>query len=119
MEVKSQQIIARGSNLDANDAAPLGAQLIALRDLALALAQEVERSNVDSVLDLESGISLTGVIRSYEINLIKRALKITNGNQLRASELLGLKATTLNAKMKRYDLGNFSHVGALEDNAVG
>ena len=40
----------------------------------------------------------------YEVELIRRALKLTSGNQARAARLLGVKATTLNSKIKRYGL---------------
>ena len=90
--------------LDSGLSALLSVQLVALRNLALALAREVESFKIDSSLDLEEGINLQGAVRRYEICLIRCALSITNGNQLHASQLLGLKATTLNAKIKRYDI---------------
>lgn len=82
----------------------LNAQLVALRSLALALAREVESFKLDSTLILEEGISLQNAVRRYEISLIRCALRITRGHQVHASQLLGLKATTLNAKIKRYDI---------------
>ena len=41
-------------------------------------------------------------VRRFEIGLITRALRRAQGNQRAAARLLGLKATTLNAKMKQY-----------------
>src|SRR5262245_40253891 len=49
-------------------------------------------------------LNLRDEVRRFEMNLIQRALTRTHGSQVEASRLLGLKATTLNAKMKRYRL---------------
>lgn len=38
----------------------------------------------------------------FEIIMIKRALRKAEGNQRKAAQLLGIKATTLNSKIKRY-----------------
>ena len=40
----------------------------------------------------------------FEEDLIKKALKIAKGNQRVTSMILGIKATTLNEKMKRYHI---------------
>lgn len=104
MRTKTPQVNAKHGALDSNLSSLLSGQLIVLRNLALALAKEVESFKIDAALDLEEGISLQTAVRRYEICLIRCALRITNGNQVHASQLLGLKATTLNAKIKRYDI---------------
>jgi DNA-binding NtrC family response regulator len=43
-------------------------------------------------------------VRRFEIGLITRALRQAHGRQNAAARLLGLKATTLNAKMKQYQM---------------
>ena len=43
-------------------------------------------------------------IKNYEIDLIRRALDQTGGHQSRAARLLGLNATTLNSKIKSYNI---------------
>ena len=43
-------------------------------------------------------------VRKFEIDLIRTALVRTAGNQSRAARLLGVKHTTLNAKIKRYGI---------------
>ena len=43
-------------------------------------------------------------VRQFEVNLIRTALGRTSGSQIRAAKLLGLKPTTLNAKIKRYNI---------------
>lgn len=55
-------------------------------------------------LDIRQGIDLRAELRRIEIELIKRALEITKGNQKEAAQLLGLKHTTLHRKVKHFDL---------------
>lgn len=43
-------------------------------------------------------------VKFYEIELIVRALIKSGGRQIIASKLLGIKKTTLNAKIKRYQI---------------
>lgn len=64
----------------------------------LAAPQEIRR------LDIENGIKLDDAVRQFETNIIRQALLITDGNQARAARLLGIKANTLNYKIKIYNL---------------
>jgi DNA-binding NtrC family response regulator len=41
-------------------------------------------------------------VRRFEMSLIRKALRVTRGSQIDAAKLLQLKATTLNAKIKKY-----------------
>jgi DNA-binding protein Fis len=43
-------------------------------------------------------------VRRFETDLIRRALDQTGGHQSRAARLLGLNATTLNSKIKSYNI---------------
>jgi len=43
-------------------------------------------------------------VERFQINLIKGALRVTGGSQVKAARLLKLKTTTLNAKMKLFHL---------------
>src|SRR4051812_31355365 len=52
--------------------------------------------------DAPAQMSFYEEVRRFEIGLITRALQRTRGKQNEAARLLGLKATTLNAKMKQY-----------------
>ena len=113
----AENLPIREKSLDLDRHAVIRAQLAALRDLALTVVQEVESIKHDSMLNLKDGISLHSVVRQYEIGLIIRALRLSNGSQLRASNLLGLKPSTLNAKIKRYNIGMFAQIGSIEEAA--
>jgi len=55
-------------------------------------------------LDVLHGINLYDEVHRYERELICAALAHTMGHQLKAARLLGVKATTLNAKLKQYGI---------------
>src|SRR6266576_2644540 len=58
-----------------------------------------QRSVVDGCIDFY------GEIEHYEVELITKALSQARGSQRRAAKLLGLNATTLNAKIKHLGIG--------------
>ncbi|MCS6885686.1 MAG: sigma-54 dependent transcriptional regulator [Acidobacteriota bacterium] len=55
-------------------------------------------------IDISRGISFYDEVARFEIALIKSALEQTGGHQSRAAKLLGLNATTLNSKIKVYNI---------------
>ena len=55
-------------------------------------------------IDLSRGVNFYDEVRRFEIDLIRRALDQTGGHQSRAARLLGLNATTLNSKIKTYNI---------------
>ncbi|MBL8169843.1 MAG: sigma-54-dependent Fis family transcriptional regulator [Acidobacteria bacterium] len=57
-----------------------------------------------TALDITRGISFYDEVSRFEIELIRRALEITNGHQSRAAKLLGMNNTTLNSKIKVYNI---------------
>jgi len=75
-----------------------------LRETVLQLLQEVESLTIAAPTGLKSGARLDEEVRQFEMNLIRTALGRTAGSQTRAAKLLGLKLTTLNAKIKRYQI---------------
>lgn len=103
---------------DSNQTGLLGG----LRESILRLLSQVELLGSDhaSVEGLEGthGTSLSEEVRRFEIKLITNALLQTQGHQLRAARLLGVKLTTLNSKIKRYDLTRKLRDG-LFDSTVG
>jgi DNA-binding NtrC family response regulator len=75
-----------------------------LRQTVLQLLQEVESLTVAAPVGLKAGARLDEEVKQFEMNLIRTALGRTAGSQTRAAKLLGLKLTTLNAKIKRYHI---------------
>ncbi|MGH9833235.1 MAG: sigma-54 interaction domain-containing protein, partial [Blastocatellia bacterium] len=57
-----------------------------------------------AVLDIARGISFYDEVSRFEIELIRRALELTGGHQSRAAKLLGMNNTTLNSKIKVYNI---------------
>ncbi len=59
---------------------------------------------VPQVVVPEDGISFRDVISDFEKKLIESSLETSGGVQKRAAQLLGLKPTTLNEMIKRYNI---------------
>ena len=55
-------------------------------------------------IDLSRGTNFYEEVKKFETDLIRRALEQTGGHQSRAARLLGLNATTLNSKIKTYNI---------------
>jgi DNA-binding protein Fis len=55
-------------------------------------------------LDIVSGIDFYDEVQRFETHLIQMALTETGGNQAKAARLLGIKATTLNSKIKLFNI---------------
>ena len=55
-------------------------------------------------IDISRGVNFYEEVRRFEIDIIQRALDQTGGHQSRAARLLGLNATTLNSKIKTYNI---------------
>ena len=80
------------------------ARLNTLRETVLMLLDEVESLAISKPVDIKSGARFSDEVRQFEVSLIRTALGRTSGSQTRAAKLLGLKPTTLNAKIKRYGI---------------
>lgn len=82
--------------------------LEALETLSLLVMREIEVLKVAqasfSFKDAGQKISFEDVVQNFEIGLIRNALVHSNGSQTKAAELLGIKLTTLNQKIKRYGI---------------
>jgi transcriptional regulator with GAF, ATPase, and Fis domain len=78
-------------------------QIGVLREIAMEIVDQVEFLKGKPSVDTQP-LSFNEEIRRFEIELIKNALFQTKGNQFKAAQLLGLKTTTLNSKIKRYGL---------------
>ena len=75
-----------------------------MRDVALELLNAVESLKGANPNAASRNLNLQEEVRRFETDLIQAALVRTGGNQLRAARLLGVKHTTLNAKIKRYQI---------------
>ncbi len=75
-----------------------------LKNLALSLLMEVQSLSEVPTLDIKNGIDFYEEVSRFEVDLIQRALAHTGGNQVRAARLLNMKVTTLNSKIKHYNI---------------
>lgn len=83
-------------------------------DLAVALLGEAQTLARDKAftdeatrlkpLDIVGGIDFYAEVQRFETHLIRMALAETAGNQAKAARLLGIKATTLNSKIKLFNI---------------
>lgn len=73
-----------------------------LKLLVMKLQKELETLNEVVPPDIASGIDFYHEVAHFESELIKRALILMGGNQVKAAKLLNLNSTTLNAKVKYY-----------------
>jgi DNA-binding NtrC family response regulator len=76
----------------------------ALKEGAFTLLRAAELIETSLSRDARNQINFYGEVRRFEIDLIRFALKETDGNQARAAHFLGLKKTTLNHKVKQYNI---------------
>jgi transcriptional regulator with GAF, ATPase, and Fis domain len=88
-----------------NEASGSKSSLTTLKELVLQLLCELQCIDEVNALTIESGFDFYDEVSRFEIDLIKRALLQTGGHQVRAARLLNLKVTTLNSKIKHYNLG--------------
>jgi transcriptional regulator with GAF, ATPase, and Fis domain len=85
-----------------------------LVDLTARLLEEAERLSQDRAftdesnrlrsLNLAQGIDFYDEVQRFESGLIKLALERTGGNQAKAARLLRIKPTTLNSKIKLFQI---------------
>ncbi len=75
-----------------------------VRDPELAFQMIAATDGVSSEIDLARGVNFYDEVKRFEIDIIHRALEQTGGHQSRAARLLGLNATTLNSKIKNYNI---------------
>ena len=87
-----------------DEARELNSTLIQMKTLARTLLVEIESLTLTQCREIESGLDFYEMVKLFEINLIERALLKTGGHQRRAARILGLRAGTLSAKMKLYDI---------------
>jgi DNA-binding NtrC family response regulator len=88
------------------DSAPIASQdkIQRLKQMALRLFREMQSLNEVHTLNIDGGLDFYDEVTRFEIDLITQALLHTGGHQGRAARLLNLKVTTLNSKIKHYDI---------------
>ena len=100
----------RPQDLPSNQAANLlrdeafESRLSSLRDVAIELLNALDSLRTTTAGNGNHKLNLYEEVRKFETDLICSALVRTAGNQSRAARLLGVKHTTLNAKIKRYGI---------------
>ena len=90
------------------------ARLEKIKELAGYLLDEAESLDHENALaeasatvgglEIESRVDFFEEVRRFETRLIGRAMELSGGNQARAARMLGLGTTTLNYKIKQYEL---------------
>lgn len=75
-----------------------------LKELTLRLLREVHSISEVHQYSFDRGLDFYDEVSRFEVDLIKRALLQTAGHQGRAAKLLNLKVTTLNSKIKHYNI---------------
>lgn len=78
--------------------------IASLNHLAALLAEAVDALKASPVSFTEAGVDFYAEVRRFEIALITRALRRTRGSQCKAASLLNLRRTTLNSKIKTYQI---------------
>ena len=80
-------------------------KLETLRASVLLLLREIETAEKSMPERYKhERISFSDKVQRFEVSLIRYALIQTQGRQRRAAKILGIKISTLNAKIKRYGI---------------
>jgi len=79
-------------------------KITTVKQLAIRLLREVQAIREVEVRSLGEGVDFYEEVSRFEIDLIKCALLQTAGHQRQAARLLKLKVTTLNSKIKHYNI---------------
>ena len=113
-----ESVVSPDENIEENsETSPTRNSITTLRELVLRLLCEVQCINEVNTLTVGSGFDFYDEVSRFEIDLINRALLQTGGHQVRAAKLLNLKVTTLNSKIKHYNisLSGFANVYPMVD----
>lgn len=81
---------------------PLRARVATISRLIASLNAAVDDLEGFDMPPLNETFDFYEEVRRFEISLIRKALKMTRGSQVRAARLLKLNTTTLNTKIKNY-----------------
>jgi transcriptional regulator with GAF, ATPase, and Fis domain len=98
------EVLEPAANPEENSESTSRNNVTALRELVLRLLCEVQSINDVGSVAIENGFDFYDEVSRFEIDLIRRALVQTGGHQVQAAKLLNLKVTTLNSKIKHYQI---------------
>ena len=82
----------------------LNSKLANISNLVSSLNEAVEDLESLDLTKMDDQFDFYHEVERFEIKLIKSALRMTGGSQIKAAKLLKLNATTLNAKIKNFKL---------------
>ncbi len=84
--------------------ATVDARISSLKILAQSIVREIQSLETEDPESTPDVLDLQAEVHRFEAELIRSALVRTEGRQRRAARLLGMKVTTLNAKIRRYKI---------------
>jgi DNA-binding NtrC family response regulator len=98
--MKRACIVARGDVITLDDIGDSlnDSRIPARQDLESALARAVSAALHDRLVQAAGDSPYHGIIDVVETTLVREALAITNGNQVKAADLLGVNRATLRKK---------------------
>ncbi len=99
-----ENVIERAVVIAATDEITVDCLRPEVRDPNLAFDLVKRSEGTSAEIDIARGVNFYEEVKRFEIDLIRRALDQTAGHQSRAAQLLGLNATTLNSKIKSYNI---------------
>ncbi|HBR56627.1 MAG TPA: hypothetical protein DEA22_04020 [Blastocatellia bacterium] len=99
-----ENIIERAVVIASTDEITVDCLRVEVRDPEHSMEMIRESEGASDAIDVGRGVNFYEEVKRFEIDLIRRALDQTAGHQSRAARLLGLNATTLNSKIKSYNI---------------
>lgn len=87
-----------------SSATSIDARIASLKILAQSLMRQIDCLQKEAANGSTLEFNAQSEVRRFEAELIRSALISTGGRQRRAARLLGMKVTTLNTKIKRYQI---------------
>jgi DNA-binding NtrC family response regulator len=98
-----------------NNHNPVANRIEALKTLTKLLLHEVESlaeiSPEKKRQTINETVNLSEQVQRYEVTIICDALLSVKGNKRKAAKMLGMKTTTLHAKIRRYGIDSLSITG--------
>lgn len=99
-----ENIIERAVVIASTDEITVECLRVEVRNPEHAKEMMRESEGAAGEIDVARGVNFYEEVKRFETDLIRQALDQTAGHQSRAARLLGLNATTLNSKIKSYNI---------------